>query len=131
MVGGVSPIRYIGLEHRLPTPSEVIVVWVFRLIVLVVVVAGLVIVVADNKDQTVDLNFFNYEYLDTPLMYVVAGFFFLGFLMALAVMTMREWKHRREIGRLKRQIRNLERELADLRTLPLQELSGQTAAKGD
>ncbi len=105
--------------------------WVFRLIVLVVVVAGLVIVVADNKDQTVDLHFFNYEYLDTPLMYVAAGFFFLGFLMALVGMTMREWKHRREIGRLKRQVRNLEKELADLRTLPLQELSGQTATKGD
>ena len=118
-------------ERRSSTPSEVIVVWVFRLIVLVVVVAALVIVVADNKDQTVDLRFFHYEYLDTPVMYVATGAFFLGLLMTLLFMSLREFRHQREIGRLRRQARNLEKELADLRTLPLQELSGETAARGD
>jgi uncharacterized integral membrane protein len=106
-------------------------VWVFRLVLLLVVVIGLGYVLAANMDQTVDLEFFNYEYLDTPLIYVVAACFVLGFLVALMVMGMREFRHRREIGRLKRRTRQLDRELADLRTLPLQELSAENAKKGD
>ena len=105
--------------------------WVFRLIVVVVVVVALGWVMADNRDQTVDLNFFNYEYLDTPLIYVVGACFLVGFLMALAIMSLREWRYRRELRQVKRSHRDLERELADLRTLPLQELSGETVAKGD
>lgn len=105
--------------------------WVFRLIVMVIVLGALILVVADNKDQTVDLRFFHYEYLDTPLMYLVGACFLLGFLMALAIMSLREWRYRRELGQIKRRHRDLERELADLRTLPLQELSGETVAKGE
>ena len=105
--------------------------WVFRLIVLLGLVVGLGYILAANMDQTVDLEFFRYEYLDTPLIYVVAACFVLGFLVALIVMGMREWGHRREIRHLKRQVRDLDRELAELRTLPLQELSGESAARGD
>lgn len=105
--------------------------WVFRLVLLLLVVVALGYVLAANMDQTVDLEFFGYEYLDTPLIYVVAACFVLGFLVALVVMGMREWRHRREIGRLKRQNRTLDRELGDLRTLPLQELSGETKARRD
>ena len=105
--------------------------WVFRLVLLLLVVVGLGYILAANMDQTVDLEFFGYEYLDTPLIYVVAACFVIGFLVALFVMGMREWRHRREIARLRRRNRELDRELADLRTLPLQELTGETAAKGD
>jgi uncharacterized integral membrane protein len=106
-------------------------VWVIRLVLLLLVVFVLVYVLAANMDQTVDLEFFNYEYLDTPLVYVVAACFALGFLVALAVMVMREIRHQRQIAALRRQGRKLEKELADLRALPLQELSGESGAKGD
>ena len=104
---------------------------VIRLVLLLVLVSVLVVVLAANMDQTVDLDFVGYEYLDTPLLYVAAGCFGLGFLTALVAMGMREWRHRREISGLKRQRRILDRELADLRSLPLQELSGSSVAKGD
>ena len=39
----------------------------------------------EYPDRTVDLEFFGYEYLDTPLVYVVAACFVLGFLVALVV----------------------------------------------
>jgi uncharacterized integral membrane protein len=105
-------------------------VFIFRLVLLILVVIALGYILAANMDQTVDLEFFGYNYLDTPLVYVVAACFALGFLVALVIMGMREWRHRREIGSLKRHSRKLNKELADMRALPLQELSGETKAKG-
>lgn len=105
--------------------------WVIRLVVLLLVVIALGYVLAANMDQTVDLEFFGHEYLDTPLIYAVAACFVLGFFMALVVMALREWRLRREIRRLKRHARQLDQELADLRTLPLKELSGETGKRGD
>ena len=104
---------------------------VIRLVLLLVLIVALVVILVPNVNQTVDLKFFGREYLDTSLLYVVAGCYGLGFLTSLLVMVMREWRHRREISRLKRRQRNLDRELADLRSLPLQELSSETMAKGD
>ena len=104
---------------------------VFRLILLLVLIIALVVLLVPNVDQTVDLDFFGREYLDTQLLFVVVGCYGLGFLTALVFMAMREWRHRREISGLKRQRRVLDRELADLRSLPLQELSNESVAKGN
>ena len=104
---------------------------VIRLVLLLVVIVALVLILLPNVAQTVDLKFFGREYLDTQLLYVVAGCYGLGFLTSLLVMVMREWRHRREISRLKRRLRTLDRELVDLRSLPLQELSSESVAKGN
>ena len=104
--------------------------WVIRLVFFLLLLFLLVYVFATNWDQTVDLQFFGREFLDLPLFYVVAACFGLGFMAALLGMGLREWRLRREIGRLKRQSGTLDRELAELRSLPLQELSGQSTTKG-
>ncbi len=105
--------------------------WVIRLVVFLLLLFVLVYVFAANAAQTVDLNFFGREYLDLPLFWVVASSFALGFLAALVGMGAREWRHRRDIGRLRKQNAVMDQELADLRTLPLQELAGESTAKDD
>jgi hypothetical protein len=44
-------------------------------------------------------------------------------------MGLREWRLRRELGRVRKQQVARDRELEDLRALPLQELSGRSAGK--
>ncbi len=97
--------------------------WVIRLILLLLVLIVLVYVVAANLGQTVDLDFFGRDYPDTPVFYVAAGCFALGFLIALVAMGLREWRLRRDLGRQAKRAGALEKELADLRALPLRELS--------
>ncbi len=104
-------------------------VWVIKLILFLVLLLGLVYVFATNADQTVDLTLFTREFLDLELFWVVSASFVLGFLAALAGMGLREWRLRRELARLRKQQVARDRELEDLRALPLQELSGQSAGK--
>ena len=105
--------------------------WVIRLVVFLLLLFVLVYVFAANAGQTVDLNFFGREYPDLALFWVVAASFGLGFLAALTGMGAREWRHRRDIGRLRKQNAIMDKELADLRTLPLQELDVEPATKDD
>ncbi len=103
--------------------------WVIRLVFFVLLLFLLVYVFAANSDQTVDLNFFKYEFLDLSLFWVVAVCAALGFLAAFVTMSLREWRHRREISHLKRHSRKMTKELADLRSIPLQQLSEGGSAK--
>jgi len=107
-------------------------VWVVRLIVFVVLLVTLVYVFWTNAGQTVDLNLFGREFLDLGLFWVVVASFFLGLLAALPGMGLREIQLRRNLTRQRKENQTLERELADLRALPLQDLQGDKAvAKKD
>lgn len=103
--------------------------WVIKLIVFLVLLLGLVYVFATNADQTVDLTLFTREFLDLELFWVVSGSFVLGVLAAVVGMGLREWRLRRELARLRKHQVARDRELEDLRALPLQELSGQSPGK--
>ena len=105
--------------------------WVVRLVFFLLLLFLLVYIFAANAGQTVDLNFLKYEFLDLNLFWVVAVSFALGFLAAFVGMSLREWRHRREIGHLKRHSRNMNKELTDLRNIPLQELSEGGSSKDD
>jgi lipopolysaccharide assembly protein A len=101
-------------------------VWVFRLIVFLLLLILLVYLFATNAGQTVDLRFFGQEWLAIDVFWVVVVSFALGLLAALVGMGLREVRHRRELGRLRRQTAVLQRELTDLRSLPLQELTDRS-----
>lgn len=97
--------------------------WMIRLIFFVLLLLLLVYVFASNAGQTVDLRFFGREFLAIGIFWVVGVSFCAGLLAALLGMGLREFRHRREIGRMRRQNAALQRELADLRALPLAELT--------
>ena len=97
--------------------------WVIKLVFFLLLLLALVYVFATNAGQTVDLTLLGRQYLDVALFWVVSASFALGFIAALVGMGLREWRLRRELARCRKQQTVLDRELADLRSLPLQELS--------
>jgi uncharacterized integral membrane protein len=98
-------------------------VWVIKLVFFLLLLMALVYVFATNAGQTVDLTLFGRDYLDLGLFWVVSASFVLGFVAALVGMGLREWRLRRELVRLRKHQAVQDRELEDLRALPLQELS--------
>ncbi|MEZ4389436.1 MAG: LapA family protein [Candidatus Krumholzibacteriia bacterium] len=106
--------------------------WVIRLVLFLVLLFLLVYFFVTNAGQTVDLNLFGREYLDLGLYWIAGAAFGLGLLAAFVGMGLREFRLRRELSRQRKLQAGLERELADLRALPLQELTNPDAAgKGD
>ncbi len=98
--------------------------WVIRLILFVALLSLLVYMFAANAGQTVDLRFFGRELLAVEVFWVAVIAFAAGLMAAVIGMGLRELRHRRELGRMRRQHAALQRELADLRALPLQEMTG-------
>lgn len=92
--------------------------WILALLVAVV----LAVLFAQNSGQTVDLRFFRREYLDIPLYYVSAGSLLLGVFLSLILGSIRELRLRGSIRELRRDLKARDGELAELRTLPLQDL---------
>jgi len=99
-------------------------VWVIRLVFFLLLLFLLVSLFVANAGQTVDLNLFGREFLDLGLFWIVAGSFLLGVTATVMGMGLREFRLRRELGRQRRQQDSLSRELADLRALPLKDLTG-------
>ena len=97
--------------------------FVIRWILFVILLFLLVYVFAANASQTVDLKFYGREFLEVGFFWIVAASFAGGLLAAMFGMGLREFRHRRELNRLRRQNVSLQRELADLRSLPLQDLT--------
>lgn len=73
----------------------------------------------DNSNQSVDIKFFSKSYLGISIYWVVVISFLVGFVSSFILAVIREIRLRGEIGRLKRAAVAKDREIADLRTLPL------------
>jgi uncharacterized integral membrane protein len=131
VVGTAGGFGYIGRVRTHPTDRacEVPAMSVIKLVIFLLLLLVLVYLFATNTGQTVDLRFFGREYLAVDLFWVVVASFVLGVLVTGCGLLLREWRHRRELGRLRRHGNRLEQELADLRTLPLQELTERHPTK--
>ncbi len=101
--------------------------WVIKGFLFLVLLFALVYFFVTNSNQTVDINLFGKLFLDISIYWVVAISFLLGFVGSFLLAAIREIRFHREIGRLRRDNRAKEQEIADLRTLPLQELSEEEA----
>jgi len=105
---------------------------VVRLVFFLLLLFLLVYLFVANAGQTVDLSLFGRDFLDLGLYWIVAASFALGLLAMMVGMGLREFRVRREAAQLRKENRTLQKELADLRALPLQDLSSEAAAtKGD
>lgn len=101
--------------------------WVFKGLLFLVLLFALVYFFVTNSGQAVDVNFFGKVFLGISVYWVVVVSFLLGFATSFVLAALREFRFHREIGRLKREARAKNREIADLRTLPLRE---EAAAAG-
>ncbi len=102
--------------------------WVFKGLLFVVLLIALVWFFMTNGNQTVDINVFGRQFLDISIYWIVVTTFLLGFATAFVLGAIREIRFHREIGRLKKDIQAKDKEIAELRTLPLQDLTGEQQA---
>jgi len=94
-------------------------VWVFKGLLFLVLLFALVYFFVTNSGQSVDINFFGKAYLGISIYWVVVITFLVGFATSFVLAAFREIKFHREIGRLRRTSQAKDKEIADLRTLPL------------
>ncbi|MCK9996666.1 MAG: LapA family protein [Candidatus Krumholzibacteria bacterium] len=96
--------------------------WVFKGIVFLLLLIVLVYFFVTNSGQSVDINFFGNAYLGISIYWVVVISFLLGFGTSFTLAAFREFRFHREIGKLKRLGTAKDREISDLRTLPLKSM---------
>ena len=95
--------------------------WVFKGLVFLALLFALVYFFVTNSGQSVDLNFFGYRLLGISIYWVVVVSFMVGFATSFVLAALREFKFQRRIGRLQKEGQAKDREIADLRTLPLRD----------
>ncbi len=95
--------------------------WVVKGLLFLSLLFVLVYFFATNSDQSVDLDLFGRSLLGINLYWVVSACFLLGFATSFVMAAVRELRFHREIGRLKKAVKAKDREIADLRTLPLRD----------
>ena len=95
--------------------------WVVKGLLFLILLFVLVWFFATNSDQAVDLNVFGRAYLGINIYWVVAVCYLLGFATSFLLAAVRELRFHREIGRLKKTLKARDKEIADLRTLPLRD----------
>jgi uncharacterized integral membrane protein len=97
-------------------------VWIVRGLVFLLALVALAVFFAQNSAEVVDLTILHWEYLAIPLYLVVAGSFLVGVAVSVVVGGIREIRLRNRMRILGRSIKERDREIADLRNLPLQDL---------
>lgn len=105
--------------------------WVFKGLLFLLLLFGLVYFFITNSGQSVDINFFGKAYLGISIYWVVVVSFLIGFATSFALAAFREFRFHREIGRLKRQALAKDKEIADLRTLPLRNTSDPVSSQSE
>ena len=93
--------------------------WVFKGVLFLALLFALVYFFVTNSEERVDINFFGKTFMAISIYWVVVTSFLLGFASSFFLAAFREFRFHREIGHLKREHAAKDREIADLRTLPL------------
>ena len=95
--------------------------WVVKGLLFLILLFVLVYFFATNSDQAVDLNVFGRAYLGINIYWVVAACYLAGFATSFILAAVREMRFHREIGQLRKAAKAKDREIAELRTLPLRD----------
>jgi uncharacterized membrane protein YciS (DUF1049 family) len=96
-------------------------VWIFRGLVFLVLLFAMVYFFVTNSGQVVDVNFFGREFLQVSIYWVVVVCFMLGFATSFVLAAFREFRFQRTISQLKKSVATKDREIHELRTLPIRE----------
>lgn len=94
---------------------------IVRGFVFLVLLVVLVYFFAENNDKSIDIDFFGKSFYAISIYWIVLVSFMLGFATSFISATMREFRLRRDISRLRKDNTTKDREIADLRTMPLRQ----------
>jgi len=103
-------------------------VWFLRSLIILVGVVAFLWVGMNNADQRVDFKFFNKDFVGLNINLLLLLVFAVGMVFSFLIWVLNEFSLRNQISRQRREISRLERELAALRSLPLEDT---TSAPGE
>jgi uncharacterized integral membrane protein len=103
-----------------------IAVWIIKGLLFLIVLIGLVYLGAVNQ-QLVDIKFFGKDLLAISIFWVVGASGVAGAVSVYIFAAFREFRFHREIRALKKAARLRDKEIADLRTIPIRETEPQPA----
>lgn len=95
--------------------------WLIRSLIILVGVIAFLWVGMNNADQRVDFKFFNKEFIGLNLNLLLLLVFAVGMVFSFLIWVLNEFALRSQISRYRREVGRLEKELAALRSLPLEE----------
>jgi uncharacterized membrane protein YciS (DUF1049 family) len=96
-------------------------VWVLRSVIILVGVIAFLWITVNNAGQQVDFVFFTKSYQSLSLNLLMLIVFALGMVFSFFIFVFNEFQLRHRISRQQREVERLERELAALRNLPLED----------
>lgn len=94
--------------------------WIFKGLLFLILLLGLGYLVLNNQ-QFVDIKFFGKELMAISIFWVVAASFLSGVVTVYIFAAFREFRFHREIRALKKTARLRDKEIADLRTIPIRD----------
>jgi len=94
-------------------------VWFLRSLIILVGVIAFLWVGMNNADQRVDFKFFTKDFVGLSLNLLLLLVFAVGMVFSFLIWVLNEFALRTQISRYRRDVARLERELAALRSLPL------------
>ena len=95
--------------------------WVLRSVIILVGVIAFLWITVNNAGQRVDFVFFTKSYQSLSLNLLMLIVFALGMVFSFFIFVFNEFHLRHRISRQQREVERLERELAALRNLPLED----------
>lgn len=95
--------------------------WLIRSVIILVGIIAFLWLGMNNADQRVDFVFFTKVYQSLSLNLLMLVVFAAGMVFSFFVFILSEFQLRNTISRQRREVDRLERELAALRNLPLEE----------
>lgn len=104
--------------------------WLLRSIIILIGVVAFLWVGMNNADQAVDFTFFTSTYESLSLNVLMLVVFIAGMVFSFLIFVYSEFQLRHRLGRRDKEVGRLERELAALRNLPLEEGAGDERGTG-
>ncbi len=104
--------------------------WLFRALLVVLLVAILLGFSVYNAGERVGVNILNTRYINVPLIYVVYWAFIFGMLVSLVMFATVYFKQLGEIRKYKREADSLTHEIAALRNRPIEEAADSFLSAG-
>ena len=95
--------------------------WFIRSLIMLVGIIAVLWVGMNNADQRVDFTFFSKHFEALNLNLLLLLVFVSGMVFSFLIAVINELQLRAQLGRRRREVANLERELSALRNLPLED----------
>lgn len=102
--------------------------WILKGLLFLVFVIVLVAFAVQNSHKAVDIDFLQWDFLGISILWVVLISAIAGFALSFLIAAFREVRFRLEIRGLKKTLRQRDQEIAELRTLPLNDKVRTTTA---